>query len=157
MNKSRELFLLFPNQEVIPQGYCRIYAFTSMNDEPPYKMCTFCGIGNKYGGVYEEDGESLFYYLIRKQDAQKFVQMNNQQEKGRLEDIYQYTLERNYGDNNLSNQDIESIAKSNNRKPKIRYMNVAPYTITKGLDLDGNIVTIKQSNIPCQVVGKVII
>ena len=126
MNKSRELFLLFPNQEVIPQGYCRIYAFTSMNDEPPYKMCTFWGIGNKYGGVYEEDGESLFYYLIRKQDAQKFIQMNNQQEKGRLGDIYQYTLERNYGDNNLSNQDIESIAKSNNRKPKIRYMNVAP-------------------------------
>ena len=120
-------------------------------------MCTFWGTGNKYGGVYEEDGESLFYYLIRKQDAQKFIQMNNQQEKGRLGDIYQYTLERNYGDNNLSNQDIESIAKSNNRKPKIRYMNVAPYTITKGLDLDGNIVTIKQSNIPCQVVGKVII
>jgi hypothetical protein len=126
MNKSREHFLLFPDQEVIPQGYCRIYAFTSMNDEPPYKMCTFWGTGNKYDGVYEEDGESLFYYLIRKQDAQKFVQMNNQQEKGRLEDIYQYTLERNYGDNNLSNQDIEAIAKSNNRKPKIRYMNVAP-------------------------------
>ena len=44
MNKSRELFLLFPDQEVIPQGYTRIYAFTSMNDEPPYKMCTFWGI-----------------------------------------------------------------------------------------------------------------
>ena len=64
MNRNRELYLLFPDQEVIPQGYCRIYAFTSMNDEPPYKMCTFWGTGNKYGEVYEEDGESLFYYLI---------------------------------------------------------------------------------------------
>ena len=126
MNKSRELFLLFPDQEVIPQGYTRIYAFTSMNDEPPYKMCTFWGIGNKYDEVYEEDGESIFYYLIRKQDTQKFVQMNNQQEKGRLEDIYQYTLTRNCGDNNMSNQYIESMGRSNNRKPKIRYMNVAP-------------------------------
>lgn len=157
MNKSRELFLLFPNQEVIPQGYVRIYAFTSMNDEPPYKMCTFWGIGNKYGEVYEEDGEHIAYYLIRKQDAQKFVQMNNRQEKGRLEDIYQHTLERNYGDNNLSNQEIESISKSNNRKPKIRFMDVAPITITKGLDIDGNVVIHKHHNYNPKVIGKIIL
>ena len=36
-------------------------------------------------------------------------------------------------------------------------MNARKRANIKGLDLDGNIVTIKQSNIPCQVVGKVII
>jgi hypothetical protein len=125
MNKSRELFLLFPYVGQKVKGYTIIHKHTFPNDEPPYIMCSFWGL-NEGRTVYEEDGENKFLYLIRDSDAEKFINYMNQQEKGYLEDVYQYELERSYGDNNLSNKEIEAVARNNNRRPKIRYMNVAP-------------------------------
>ena len=48
MNKSRELFLLFPyvGQKVL--GYTLIHKHTALNDEPPYKMCSFFNVSSDY-------------------------------------------------------------------------------------------------------------
>jgi hypothetical protein len=124
MNKSRELFMLFQYVGQKVGGYTIIHKHTFFNDEPPYIMCSFWGICEiPFEKIYEEDGESQSLYLIRNCDAQKFINYMNQQEKGYLEDVYQYELERNYGDNNLSNAEIKTVARSNNRRPKIKYMN----------------------------------
>jgi hypothetical protein len=52
VNKSRELFLLFPYVGQKVEGYTLIHKHTSLNDEPPYKYCTFFG-------------ESADYYVLK--------------------------------------------------------------------------------------------
>jgi hypothetical protein len=131
MNKSRELSLLFLYVGQKVEGYTIIHKHTFLNDEPPYIMCSFWGIGEiPFEKIYEEDGESQSLYLIRNCDVQKFINYMNQQEKGYLEDVYQYELERNYGDNNLSNAEIKTVARSNNSRPKIKYIQIQQINAT---------------------------
>lgn len=112
----------------IVSGYTLIHKHTFMNDEPPYKMCSFWGKGiTRY---YEDDGESLFYYQIRTSDADKFISWLNNLERDYLDDIYQLTVENGYDDNPkpLKSGEIQEIASQNRAKryPKIKYMDCLP-------------------------------
>ena len=141
MNKSRELFLLFPYVGQKVEGYTIIHKHTSLNDEPPYKMCSFFGISgdyiiNKAIEIAEDEKWSLEeqynFYLIRKQNAEKFINCMNQTEKDYLDDYYQLQVERSYDNSDkesqLSNGQIEEIVSNerSSRRPKVKYMNVQP-------------------------------
>lgn len=143
MNKSRELFLLFPyaGQEVV--GYTIIHKHTFLNDEPPYKMCSFFGLSSTYDlskkswdyNTSEEDDDVDIYsfYLIRNKDAQKFINCMNQTEKDYLDGYYQLQVERSYDgsdkESHLSNGQIEEICSNerSSRRPKVKYMSVQPF------------------------------
>lgn len=141
MNKSRELFLLFPyaGQKVV--GYTLIHKHTCMNDEPPYKMCSFFDISSNYDllkavEIAENEKWALedqyYFYLIRSKDATKFINWMNQTEKDYLEGFYQLQVERSYEDSydktRLSNGQIEEICSNERsyRRPKVKYMNTQP-------------------------------
>ena len=138
MNKSRELFLLFRNPDLfeVPTGYTVIYKHTFLNDEPPYKLCSFYGVGTKY--VYDRaadaqlsDEESYVFYSIRSSDADKFIKMMNSAENEYLNDYYQLQVENSYeepGAIKLANTQIEQIASKTRykRRPKIKYLSSSP-------------------------------
>jgi hypothetical protein len=138
MNKRRELYLLFPYVNEVPKGYTLIHKHTFLNDEPPYKTCSFFDVSSKDYllksieiETHEEwcKEESYKFYLIRTCDAQKFIDLMNQTEKDYLDDIYQYQVERSYDDGpRISNSQIEKLASSTRaeRRPKVRYMKTAP-------------------------------
>lgn len=137
MNKSRELFLLFAyecNQENV-EDYTLIYKHTFLNDEPPYKMCSF------YGLAYQTDllkaaeinadeewseEESYHFYFIRNRDASKFISLMNNSEKDYLDDLYQTQIEQSYEDNSerLSTRTIEAMCfvEKVKRRPKIKIL-----------------------------------
>jgi len=134
MNTKRELFLLFPYSVEIPKGYVAIHKKSFPNDEPPYIMCSFWGITTSYDltrSIFEEDEESIHFYLIRIKDARKFVNWMNQTERDYLDDYYQLQVERSYDDKSvpqLSNGQIQEIVSKerSERRPKVKYMSVAP-------------------------------
>ena len=142
MNKSRELFLLFPyvGQKVL--GYTLIHKHTSLNDEPPYKMCSFFNVSSDYyiqkASEIEADEEwsveeRYSFYLIRNKDVQKFINWMNQTEKDYLDDYYQLQVENGYDDNPkpLSSGEIDEICSSERsmRRPKVKYMSVQPISL----------------------------
>lgn len=135
MNKSRELFLLFPYVGQKVEGYTLIHKHTSLNDEPPYKYCTFFGESADHYvlkaaeiAADEEWSKEEWYsfYLIRNQDATKFIAMMNQTEKDYLDGYYQLQIEQSYegNENRLSNEEINLICSSerSKRRPKVKYM-----------------------------------
>lgn len=130
MNKKRTLYLLFDVAKGFNtvNGYTLIHKHTAMNDEPPYKMCSFWDKGFKK--CYEEDGESMLYYQIRTSDTNEFINWLNNLERDYLDDIYQLTVENGYDDNPkpLKSAEIEEIANSDKwkRMPKIKYMHCIP-------------------------------
>ena len=128
MNKSRELFLLFPyfGQEV--EGYTVIHKNTFPNDEPPYIMVSFWGLGVDKSEVYIEDGESRFHYLIRTKDAQHFIALKNNAQKDYCDYYLEGVYTRNAGEHNLSAKQYADGAKI--RKPKVRYMDCKPNLIS---------------------------
>lgn len=143
MNKSRELFLLFPYVGQKAEGYTIIHKHTFINDEPPYKMCSFFGISSDYYFNHAQEIENdeewsvevqYYFYLIRSKDAQKFINWMNQTEKDYLDDYYQLQVENSYDDNEkpLSNSDIETFVSSerSKRRPKVKYMSVQPLILT---------------------------
>lgn len=140
MNKSRELFLLFPYVQHVPDEYTLIHKHTFLNDEPPYKMSSFFGISSNYflqkaaeieANKEWNEEESYKFYLIRTCDVKKFIALMNKTEKDYLDDVYQMQVERSYDDGpRISNSKIERIASStrSNRRPKVKYMKTQPLT-----------------------------
>jgi hypothetical protein len=139
MNKLRELFLLFPYIGNVPEGYTLIHKHTALNDEPPYKMCSFYGISSPYHlslsvSIEQDsewfDDESYVFYLLRSKDVQRFISLMNNLEREYLDDTYQLTVENSYEGpgNKLSSGQIEEIASTNkySRMPKIKHMDVQP-------------------------------
>jgi hypothetical protein len=134
MNKSRELFLLFPYVGQKVEGYTIIHKHTSLNDEPPYKMCSFFGKSSSYDLTKENfDDDYYQFYLIRSNSADNFINWMNQTEKDYLDGYYQLQVERSYDDSSeqesqLSNNQIEEIVSSerSKRRPKVKYMTVQP-------------------------------
>ncbi len=133
MNKSRELFLLFPYVGQKVEGYIIIHKHTALNDEPPYKMCSFYGISSSYTLTKENfDDDYYQFYLIRSKDAQKFINCMNQTEKDYLDDYYQLQVERSYDNSDkesqLSNGQIEEICSNerSSRRPKVKHMTLQP-------------------------------
>lgn len=135
MNKRRELFLLFDYVigQIVPTGYIVIHKHTALNDEPPYKMCSFYGkstvhtfnqsisIGNDEEWMKEEQYK---FFLIRKDYCDKFITMMNSNESQFLEDFHQMEIERNYDPTAFSKGDIERICSQEKRQrsPKIKFM-----------------------------------
>lgn len=135
--------MLFPYVGQKVEGYTIIHKHTFLNDEPPYKMCSFFGISSDYylyrsqeieNNVKWSVEEQYSFYLIRKKDAQKFINWMNQTEKDYLDDYYQLQVENSYDDNDkpLSNGEIDKICSSNRskRRPKVKYMANQPLIIS---------------------------
>jgi len=137
MNRNRELYLLFPYDGKLVDGYTLIHKHTSINDEPPYVECTFFGVSSSYTLEKsakinaDEDWskeEHYTFYLIRSSDAKRFVDWMNQTEKDYLDGYYQMQVERSYEgsdkDSHLSNKQIEDICRNERRKrrPRVKYM-----------------------------------
>jgi hypothetical protein len=137
VNKSRELFLLFPYVGQKAEDYTLIHKHTFINDEPPYKQCSFFSISSDYyvnksaeinsrADWVEE--EHYNFYLIRSKDAARFINIMNNAEKDYLDNYVQLQIERSYEgselDKQLSNNDIEEIVskEKSTRMPKIKYM-----------------------------------
>lgn len=145
VNKSRELFLLFPYVGERVKDYTLIHKHTFVNDEPPYKQCSFFSISSDYylnksaeinsrADWVEEEHYS--FYLILSKDAARFISIVNNAEKDYLDDYVQLQIERTYEgselDKQLSNIDIEGIVSKEkaSRMPKIKYMRepIIPYS-----------------------------
>ena len=124
MNKNRRLFLVFPYEGTPVKGYSIVHRHTFPNDEPPYIMVTYWGKGIIYGKIYEEDGESNSYYLIRTVDVDKFIAL----QKEYMNDYCDYYVEGVYtgnaGEHTLTARQYADGAGL--RRPKIKHMDCAP-------------------------------
>lgn len=142
MNKSRELFLLFPFNGTRYQDYTLIYAHTSINDEPPYIPCTFHGHATQYDILKaaeiaaDEDWnneEQYTFWLIRTKDYQNFVNTMNQTEKDYLNGTYQTQLESSYegSEHIISQKEAMNICdiERSKRRPKVKRMNTQPRAV----------------------------
>jgi|688.fasta_scaffold459311_1 hypothetical protein len=127
MNKLRELFLLFPYFGQKVEGYTIIHKNTFPNDEPPYIMVSFWGITSNYDlskPIYEEDGESRDFYLIRDKDAKKFIHLMNSSQKDYCDYYLEGVYTRNAGEHNLKPDEYAQGGYT--RPPKVKYMHVEP-------------------------------
>lgn len=108
----RKLFCLFyfpdlldmwnkDNDFFLSNGYTLIHAHSFLNDEPPYIMVKYWGMG-EVRNVFEEDGESVSYYLIRTEDAQSFIDQHNEYQKEYEGCYLEGVMTRNCGEHNMS-------------------------------------------------------
>jgi hypothetical protein len=105
-------------------GYTLIHAHSFPNDEPPYIMVKYWGMG-EVRNVYTEDGESVSYYLIRTEDAQSFIDQQNEYQK-EYEDCYlEGIMTRNCGEHSLSPRQYADNCDWN-REPKSKYFMELP-------------------------------
>lgn len=123
MNKSRELFLLFPFQENV-NGYTIIYVHHFMNDEPPYIMVKYWGLGKYTQEVYPEEGECVSHYLIRNADAERFIGLMNSSQTDYCDYYLEGIYTRNAGEHNL--KPAEYAEGGYCRPPKVKYMSASP-------------------------------
>lgn len=128
MNKSRELFLLFPSNGEPVKGFTVIHKNTSPNDEPPYIMVSYWGLGVDNSTLYPEDGESRSHYLIKQEFAARFVNLMNESQKDYCDYYLEGIMTRNCGEHNFK---PDHYAKINyQRSPKIKYMHTNIITTT---------------------------
>lgn len=133
MNKSRELFLLFPYVEQKVEGYTCIYKHTFPNDEPPYIVVSYWGVSSDYtfqkASKIEADEnwkleEQYNFYLIRNKDAQRFIHLMNNSQTDYCDFYLEGVYTRNAGEHNLS---AKKYAEGGYiRPPKVKYMGVQP-------------------------------
>lgn len=140
-NKNRALYMLFDtphcdvedfwhrNSSMITRGgYFLIYEHRFPNDEPPYTMVTYWGLGPYGSEIYPEDGDSLKYWLIRRKDARDFIALMNE----RQTDYCDYMLEGNYtraaGEHNLTMKEYADGAIG--RPPRTKYMFELPHILS---------------------------
>lgn len=124
-NTKRRLYLLFPYNGIIHSGYSIVYKHSFLNDEYPYIMVSYWGIGEYLHAVFINDGESVCHYLIRTSDAADFVA----EKKICQDDYLGYYLEgiytRQAGEHNLSARDYADGAKI--REPRVKFINNVPF------------------------------
>lgn len=120
----RELFLLFPYNGEVIDGYVVIRKTTFPNDEPPYIMVTYWGVGVNTSTIHEEDGEICFHYLIRQEDAERFVALMNTSQTDYCDGYLEGVYTRNAGEHNMSPDDYARGCYK--RPPKVKYMSSIP-------------------------------
>lgn len=135
---SRKLFILFPIVEpymldltlVESAGYTLIYKHSFPNDEPPYIMVDYWGIGMYKHTVYEEDGESITHYLIQTIDAKPFIYLRNQYQDDYCDGYMEGVYTRINGEHKLSPGEYVA-GMSFIRKPKTKYIWELPLLVQR--------------------------
>jgi hypothetical protein len=125
----RKLFCLFHVSNILEiwdlnksfiflSGYTLIHSHSYPNDEPPYIMVTYWGMGLVRNIDPEE--ESVRYYLIRTNDAKSFIDQHNEYQKEYEGCYLEGIMTRNCGEHSLSPRQYADDCDWN-RKPKSKY------------------------------------